>query len=251
MRDSIKKILGILLVGVGVFCGATQNVFAHVRHYVWTTEYNTLPKEEFELENWVSFKVPDGNPTNENTIEYQEELEYGITDRWTIAHYQRWKTIHQIGPDDSTVYEGFKFETKYRFGEKGKYWVDPLLYLELKTDVRKKHNVNALEGKIVLSKDIEKFNATYNQIMESEVDNGGRTEHEFALAASYEILPSVRVGAEFTGQFWNPEGHRNEFSLGPALAYEHKYFWVAAGGRFGLNHATDDAEARIIIGIPF
>ena len=247
----MRKLAWVPLI---VLCGLTWNtgeVSAHVRSYVWTAEYNTLPKGEFELENWVSFKVPDGRKTNENTIEYQEELEYGITDHWNIAHYERWKTINQVGPDDSTVYEGFKFETKYRFGEKGKYWLDPLLYLELKTDVRNKHNVNALEGKIVFSKDVRKFNATYNQIMESEVDNGGRTEHEFALAAGYEILPSVRAGAEFTGQFWAPGSHRNELSLGPTLAYEHKYFWAAAGGRFGVNHAADDKEARIILGIPF
>ena len=247
----MKQRIGILLVVMGMISWSARDVFAHVRHYVGTTEYNTLPQGEFELENWVSFEVPDGNRTNENAIQYQEELEYGITDRWNIAHYQRWKTINRIGSDDSTIYEGFKFETKYRIGEKGKFWVDPLLYLELKTDVRKKHNVNALEGKIVLSKDIEKLNATYNQIMESEVDNGGRTEHAFALAASYEIFPEVRVGAEFTGQFWNPEGHRNELSFGPALAYEHKYFWIAAGWRFGLNHAANDHEARLILGIPF
>ena len=239
-----------LLFLIGLSWSAGEG-WAHVRQYVWTTEYNTLPKGEFELENWVSFKVPDGRATNVNTIDYQEELEYGITNHWTVSHYERWRTINQVGPDDSTVYQGFKFETKYRFAEKGKLWIDPLLYLELNTDVRKEHKVNSLEGKIVLSKDIEKLNVAYNQIMESELDRGGRTAHEFALASSYEVLPDVRAGAEFTGQFWAPEGHRNELSLGPTLAYEHKYFWLAAGGRFGLNHAAADKEARIIVGIPF
>ena len=245
-----KGLVLFLLFLIGLFWGA-GNGWAHVRHYVWTTEYNTLPKGEFELENWVTFKVPDGRVTNNNTIDYQEELEYGITDHWTVSHYERWGTINQVGPDDATVYQGFKFETKYRFAEKGKLWIDPLLYLELNTDVRKEHKVNSLEGKIVLSKDVEKFNVAYNQIMESEVDRGGRTGHEFALASSYEVLPDVRAGAEFTGQFWAPEGHHNELSLGPTLAYEHKYFWLAAGGLFGLNHAADDKEVRIIVGIPF
>ena len=246
------KKLGLLgfVLWISVFLW-TKDSFAHMRRYVWTEVYNTLPRGTFEVESWTTLKVPDGNRTNANTWQYQGELEYGITDHWNVAHYERWKTKNKVGPDDSTVYEGFKFETKYRFGEKGKYWLDPLLYLELATDVREKHRANELEGKLVLSKDIGKFNAAYNQIIESEVDNGGRTKHEFRVAAGYEILPGFHAGGEFVGQHWAPGSNRNELSMGPTIAYEHKYFWIAAGGLFGLNHAADDKEARLIVGIPF
>lgn len=250
--DFRKKILGtclFLLLSIFVFC---QSAFAHARDYVWTEVYKTLPKNVFELESWVTFKVPDGGVTNANTIEYQEELEYGITDHWNIAHYERWKTTNRTGRrKDSTVYQGFKFETKYRFGEKNKYWLDPLLYLELKTDVRDKHNKNKLEGKIVLSKDWGKFNFVYNQIMESELDNGGRTEHEYRIASSYEIFSGVRAGLEVLGNYWKPSSHRNEISLGPSVAYENKYFWLASGVAFGANNAADDFQARILLGISF
>lgn len=247
----MKKLGWSLLVFLVTVNLTPRNIFAHARTYVWTETYKTLPQKGFEVESWTSLKVPDGNKTNENSFQYQEELEYGVTDHWTIAHYERWKTQNVVGPDDATFYEGFKFESKYRFGEKGKYALDPLLYLEWKTDVRKKHQVNTLEGKLVLSKDFGPLNVTYNQILESELDNGGRTEHAFAIGASYEVLPGFRLGSEFTGQYWAPGSHRNELSLGPALAYEHSYFWVALGGRFGLNHAADDKEARVIVGIPF
>lgn len=241
---------GILFFVLALAWGV-QDVFAHARSYVWTQEYKTLPKGVFELENFVTMKVPDGKTTNKNTIEYKEELEYGVTDRLNIAHYQRWQTINRVGPDDDTVYTGFDFEAKYRISDKGKLWVDPLLYLEFKTDVRKEHQVNTLEGKIILSKDFDKLNVTYNQIIESEADNNGRTEHGFAFAGSYEILPALRAGAEFTGLYWHPSDHRNEISLGPTLAYEHTYFWVALGGRFGINRAANDKEARVIVGILF
>ncbi len=247
-----RKMLGMVFFAgllMLVFC---QSAFAHARNYAWTEEYKTLPKNVFELENWVTFKVPDGGVTNANTIEYQEELEYGITDHWNIAHYERWKTTNRAGSGkDVTVYQGFKFETKYRFGEKGKYWVDPLLYLEFKTDVREKHNKNKLEGKIVLSKDWDKFNLVYNQIMESELDNGGRTEHEYRAAASYEIFSGFRPGVEVLGNYWEPGSHRNEIALGPSLAYEGKYFWLTAGLAFGANNAADDFQARIILGVTF
>ena len=253
-----NRLLGMMLGGLLAGFLFNGTAFAHARSYVWTEQYKTLPQGSFELENWVTFKMPDGTVKNENTIEYQEELEYGITDHWNIAHYEMWKTKNQAGLDasgspkkDSTTYEGFKFETKYRIGESGKYWLDPLLYLELEDEVREEHRNIKLEGKIVLSKDIDKLNVSYNQVMESELDNGGRTEHEYRLGASYEVFSGARVGVELLGNYWKPSSHRNEVSIGPTLAYEGKYFWVATGVALGANRAADDLEARAIVGITF
>lgn len=247
-----KKILGACLFLLLSILVCWQEAFAHARDYVWTEQYKTLPKNVFELENWVTFKVPDGGVTNANTIEYQEELEYGLTDHWNIAHYERWKTKNRTGAaKDSTTYKGFKFETKYRIGEKNKYWLDPLLYLEWATDPRDKETPNSIEGKIVLSKDLGKFNMTYNQIMESGLGRQGRTEHEYRVGMSYEIFSGFRVGGEAMGNYWKPSSHRNEISLGPSLAYENKYFWVASGVAFGTNNAADDFQARIILGVSF
>ena len=245
------KRLGMLaffiLWGV-LFCA--QDVFAHARTYVWTEEYHTIPKGGAEVEGWTTFDVPDGSVTNANEIEYQTELEYGVTDHWVVSHYERLITQNQPGNDDATNYEGFKFETKYRFGEKGKYWLDPLLYAEWATNFRNHDNPNALEWKLVLSKDLGKWNVTYNQIMENELGKGGRTTHEFSAGANYEVVESIRVGGEFTGEYWAPGSHRNKLSMGPTIAYEHKYFWVAIGALFGLNREADDHEVRVIVGIP-
>ena len=253
-----NKGLGMISLFLLSIFSLNENAFAHARNYVWTEEYKTLPKNTFESESRVAFKVPHGQQSNENTIEYQEELEYGITDHWNIAHYEFWKTKNQAGVDDngeplkdSTTYEGFKFETKYRLGEKGKFWLDPLLYLELETDVREEHRNNKLEGKIVLSKDFGKFNVAYNQIMESELDRGGRTEHEYRVGASYEIFSGMHAGGELVGNYWKPSSNRNEISIGPTLAYEAKYFWIASGIALGANHEADDFQARIILGITF
>lgn len=239
---------GFLLLAVFL---CAKDMFAHARTYVWTEEYKTLPQGNFEFEGWTTLKVPDGSKTNDHIFQYQGELEYGVTDHWTIAHYERLKTKNQPSSDDSTNYEGFKFESKYRIGEKGKYWVDPLLYLEWKTDFRQEDHPNEIEGKIVLSKNFGRVSVVYNQVVESELGENGRTKPEFRVGANYEIFPELRAGLEFIGQYWAPSTHRNELSLGPTIAYEHKYFWVAVGGLFAVNHAADDHEARVIIGIPF
>lgn len=247
----MRKQFGLaLLLCFGILLKASPAA-AHFRNYVWTQEYKTLPKNTFEIEGHTTLKVPDGNQTNKNTWQYQGELEYGITDHWNIAHYQRWKTHNRVGPDDSTVYEGFKFETKYRIGEKGKFWLDPLLYLEWATDVRAQHRANEFEGILVLSKDWQKFNVSYNQILESEIDRGGRTEHKFSVGTNYEFWPDVYGGAEFAGDYWAPGSHRNGISLGPTVSWENSYFWIACGALFGLNHEANDKEARVIVGVPF
>ncbi len=254
----MKKLGSVALFFLVTFFLFSKNVFAHNRNYVWTEEYKTLPKNTFELESRTTLKVPDAGKSNQNKWNYQGELEYGITDHWNIAHYEIWETENQAGVDgagvkkkDSTRYEGFKFETKYRIGEKGKYWVDSLIYLELETKVRPQHRNNVLEGKIVLSKDLGKFNITYNQIMESEVDRGGRTEHAYAVGMKYEIFSGVNVGLEVSGNYWKPSSHRNELALGPTLSYENRFFWVTAGVLFGANNHADDEQARLMVGIPF
>ena len=223
---------------------------AHVRTYAWNQEYQTLPQGTFEFEDWTAFKVPDGSKSNENAIQYQGELEYGVTDHLTITNYERWKTENVVGSDDSTVYEGFKFETKYRIGQRGKYWLDPLLYLEWATNPREHEHHNEIEGKLVLSKDFDKLNVVYNHIFESQLAGDGRTKHEFAVGANYELFSGLKAGVEFQGQYWNPGSHRNELSLGPTISWENKYFWVVAGASFGVNHAADDHQVRLIVGIP-
>lgn len=227
-----------------------RDASAHAKKYVFNREYKTLPQGMFELESWTKSKVSDWDKSNKNSFDYEQELEYGVTDNWTIAHYQTWQTSNQPGPDDSTYYKGFKFETKYRFGHKGKYWVDPLVYLEWVTNVRNRDNPNKIEAKIVLSKDFGDWNLNYNQVMESELGGGGRTEHGYTGGISYKLPHEFQIGMEAKGDYWRPGSHRNRFSLGPTIAWEGNYFWIAGGMAFGVNNSADDFEARIIVGIP-
>jgi hypothetical protein len=233
------------------------NAFAHERHYVWNAEYRTLPQGTFELESATTSTVPHFNKTNENDWDYTGEVEYGVTDRLIIANKETWTTENRSGSDedgvrnkDTTKFSEFAFEGKYRIGEVGKYWVDPLLYFEINRDPRKKGIPLSLEEKIVLSKDIGKANVTYNQIMESELGHGGKTTQSFTFGINYEVFDSIRLGVETQGQYWNPETHRDELAMGPTLSYVHQYFWVALGTLFGVNHAADDWQTRLIVGIP-
>jgi len=232
------------------FLVITDSAFAHNRRYVFSQEYRTIPQGGWEIESHTRLKVPNWNTSNKNTWEFHEELEYGITDRWTLAGYLVWRRNNRIGSNDSTVFKGTKLETKYRIGKKGQYWLDPLLYLEWVRNERDRSNESKVEAKLVLSKDFNKVNLTYNQIIESTLGDGGRTEHNFSFGANYELPHDFFAGLETKGNYWRPGNHRNKLSMGPTVAWEGTYFWVTTGVLFGLNRAANDIEARVIVGIP-
>lgn len=228
-----------------------SGALADWRRYAWTYEYMTMRRNTWELENYMTFKVPSWANSNTNSIEEWIELEYGITDHWDLAVYNMFLRSNKASGKDEDHYKGFKVRTRYRFGEKGKYPLDPLLYFEWIREDYRDRNPNKLEGKFILAKDIGKFNISYNQIIESRLGSGGRTEQKYAVGANYAIIPTFRLGVESTGDYYQPGNTKEKIHLGPTLAWANKYFWISGGFLFGANRAGDDFQSRILVGIPF
>ena len=64
------------------------------------------------------------NLSNNTKIVHQLELEIGMNERYDIALY------HQFEQQDTFKYKGYKVRGRYRIGEKNKYVLDPLFYIE-------------------------------------------------------------------------------------------------------------------------
>lgn len=225
--------------------GLISNSFADRRSYVWTYEYMTMPKGMWELEYYLTTEVPDINRSNINTIKPWLELEYGITHNWDVAMYQMWKFKNKRFENDSE-YEGFKLRTRYRFGRKGQFIVDPLIYLEYIRDATNWHKPNVGEAKLILAKDIAQLNISYNQILKGNLDSDGLAEWEYATGASYAVSNHLRFGLESKGNYT-----KDKFAAGPTVSFSTKKFFVTLGAAFGLNDRTDDLQTRMIVGIPF
>jgi hypothetical protein len=73
--------------------------------------------------------------------------------------------------------------------------VDTLLYFEYIMNPNAT-NQNTLEGKVILAKDIGKFNIAYNQIIKQELASDVKTKHEYAAGLSYAITPRFKVACE-------------------------------------------------------
>lgn len=239
----MKKYLLIALT-LAIIFGITPASYADKRSYVWTYEYMTMPKGMWELEAYVTSEVGNMHKSNINTLKPQLELEYGITDKWDVAMYQVWEFKNKRRENDSE-YKGFKLRTRYKIGEKGQFFVDPLLYFEyIRDDDFSKANVG--EVKLVLAKDIGNFNASYNQIVKRDLDRRGKTGNEYAAGLSYAFTPRLRVGLEAKGNYGT-----EKYALGPTLSYSFKKSFIALGSVFGLNRRTDDLQTRMIFGLAF
>jgi hypothetical protein len=233
LLDVRKRTIGFAML-IMVLLGV-NSAKADRRSYVWTYEYQTMPKGESEVEYYMTHKVPDFHKYDDkNTWEHQAEYEYGLTDRWDISIYQRWKQTN-TRRDDKFEYTGTKLRTRYRLGEKEMYPLDTLLYLEyIRPD--SSNEAEIMEGKVIIAKDFDKFNIAYNQILKVGINDN----------LSYEFNPRWKVGFETTGNYTE-----DKYYIGPTVSWASEKFWVGVGLLRGLNDRSDDLRARLIMGIPF
>lgn len=238
-RESLK-----VLVGLGLIMLITQSSYADKRSYVWTYEYMTMPKGMWELESYFTAEVPNMHRSNINTLKPWIELEYGITNNWDVSMYQMYKFKNKLAENDGQ-YDGFKLRTRYRFGQKNQFFIDPLIYLEYVRDPDF-HKPNVIEAKLILAKDLGDFNISYNQILERNLEREGKTDHEYATGLSYAFSPQFKFGIEAKGNY-----SKAKCALGPTFAFSTRHFWVSLGAAFGLNQRTDDLQGRLIVGVPF
>jgi len=229
------------LIGTVVLLGAfaVSPVWADQRNYVWTYEYGTLAKGNAEIEFYQTAVMKDKDVRSASDWTQQIELEYGVTDHFDVGIYQ---VYEQAADAPSLTYAGFKLKARYRVAEKNSLPVDVLFYLEQEESTAEG---NAVEGKLILAKDLGKFNLAYNQIYERKYETG-KGEHEYAAGVSYELAPWLRIGIESKGSY--TEG---EFAAGPTLAWMGNRIWANLGAVYGLNDKTRDREVRFLLGIPF
>jgi len=215
-----------------------SHLMADGRRYVWTYEYQTLHRGEAELESYTEFAHLDTDSGRQATTTLQYEYEIGMNNRFDVGIYQKFKQAHQ----SPIAYDGFKIRMRYRLGEKGRWPLDPLIYLEYKDNAAFDHS--ALETKLILARDFDKLNISLNPVLEFEFD-GDETEVEFEYTAglSYRLHPIVSLGLE-------TKGNTEQFYWGPTLSHGKQDLWFAFGLLFpGTTDTGADRLMRFIIGV--
>ena len=117
-----------------------------------------------------------------------------------------------------------------------------------------------LESKIILQKNIGRFVFAYNATLEGKWE-GDRFEErggEFAqsLGVSYEISPSLLLGAELLHEIDLPDWSEAEDSIvygGPNISYRHGNWWATLTPLVQLTDVAGevDVQTRLIFGFSF
>lgn len=224
-----------------VFFFLLNTVYADRRFFVWTYEYKTMERGKAEFEQYTTFSTLDlKNRETTTTTDLQIELEVGMTDRFDVGLYQ---TFSQA-PAGNLYYNGFKIRTRYRFGKRDQYLLDPLLYLEYKG--KPGYSESILEGKLILAKEIGNFLFAVNPILEIEFEEDEiEWEPEYSLGFGYRLSNLLSAGLEVKG---GSNGHY----IGPVLSHGSEKLWGAIGLVKHLSKRFEnesEMELRCIVGV--
>lgn len=245
-----KLVLFILL-------SLASSVVAGERHFANVYETTTAPKGGIELENWVTWETRRGGGDNTNLWKFRHEIEYGITDRLQLGVYlANWTLTHDATHRDSTRYESASAELIYRLTNPTTDALGTALYLEIEGG----HDIFALEGKLLLQKNIGCWVLAWNGVLEAEWSGHGLVERtcnlEQAFGVSYGFTPKFSAGAELVHEVsfenWSKSGP-NVLFAGPNVSWRFKRTFITAATLFQCTSVIDapDIQTRVIFGISF
>jgi hypothetical protein len=228
------------IIFVYLLIASTSSLFADHRNFVWTYEYMIMDKGLAEFESYQTFSTKDlDDMSNTTTTELNMEFEIGMNDFWDAAIYQNFKQV----PGGSLKYSGFKIRNRFKIGETGKYFLDPLIYIEYIGDGSfSKHEI---EPKLILAKTMGKFSFSLNPYCEIEkVEDEWEFTPKYAMGATYNLFNYFNVGFEF-------KGDKEVHYFGPTISHGSKSFWFALGTLFNLNEIKpgySKLQTRMIMG---
>ncbi|GEJ57250.1 hypothetical protein [Anaeromyxobacter diazotrophicus] len=219
------------------------------RYYGETYNAVTAPPGGLDVELWSTLTQPKAGSGDRQFWRHQVELETGITPRWDVALYNVFDRVQ----GETLQYQATKIETRYRLSDYGEWFVDPVLYLEVKKEWTADKPLG-FEGKLILGKDVGPLNVSVNALYELELIPGGGREHElgYATGLSYELAPWVRAGGEVFGAWHKADDAgdwASEHYAGPAVSFAWGRTWLVLAGGFGLTDTSQKNQLRAIFAL--
>jgi len=270
-----------VLTGVvaGLLCVTTAR--ADNRRFTYTYEPEVLPAGAMEFEQWVTLRTQrtgggDVKQGNFNKWEIREELEYGVTDKYSVSLYlnsaaESFRDYSQSPAVDTSNFEfnGISFENRYMLLNPADHAVGLTLYLE----PRYSGSEAEIEEKIILGQRIGDWKWAVNFVHATErKDNlhSIKGELEVDLGIARDLNPRWSVGLELRNHNEVPdysEWENTALFLGPSVSYRQETWWATLtvmpqihGANFSGNPDNNPrldlagherVNVRFIIGIDF
>jgi hypothetical protein len=221
---------------------AAPSLQADRRKYVWTYQYATIAPGEAEIEFYQTSKLD-----RVDSWEYRIEIEHGLTPRWDFSVYQ----IFAQKENEAFKWDAFQLRTRYRLAEPGRFFLDPLIYVEYRRKLDLSEP-NKLEAKLILARDFDRINLAVNPVYEFFFAPG-EPVHEIGLdlGLSYEFSYRFSAGFESTSRLELVKGGDNETSsyFGPTLSLASGRVFYTVGYAYGLTDDSNDARVRFLMGV--
>jgi len=209
-------------------------------------EYMTQPQGNLELEIWNDVDAPKEGGFDQAATLHRVELEYGVTDNWDFALYH----VFAQQPGASLKFDSWRLETRYRLFEKNVLPLDVELYLEGERPA----DFTApweIEEKLILEKDFGRFALVANFVAAQKIMHlyDGHA-WEVDAGARYELVPQLRLGAEFwTIQDTVAGVTTGSYYAGPSISFATSKLWLQIGAGFGLGDTSGATFVRSVIGL--
>jgi len=242
-------------LAAGVLAAAPAR--ADSRRFAWTYESGTMPRGVAEYEQWLTWRTDRDSDAKYDRLELRQEIEYGLTDRVQVALYLAdWRYTRTTAGSDTEL-RGTAVEVIWNLSDPVRTPLGVALYGEVKLDSRR----FALEGKLLLEKQIGNWILAYNAVVESEwegedwaEDNG---EFQQLLAASRAVTPRLAFGAELLHEVgvtdWEETGDAVFYGGPNANLLLGRGWWMTATPLLQLSDLADEpnVQMRLLAGVTF
>ncbi len=221
-------------------CGMALAANATERRFTYSYEPETLPKGAVEFEQWITLgtqRTTGGEVQQENFNKWKlrEELEFGVTDRYTLGLYMNFESesfrdtsVSPAVSESEFKFGGISLENRYMLINPANNPVGVTLYLEPTFGGEE----TEFEQKILIGQRHGDWKWVVNLTHATEWgDNFHETEGE--LEATFGIARDLRknwtLGLEFRNHNAWPEYDSFEhstYSLGPVVSYRTDKWWA-------------------------
>jgi hypothetical protein len=252
---------------------------ADERRFTYTYEPETLPEGGMEFEQWVTLRTQRTSDAevkqgNYNLWELREELEYGVTDNYSVSLYlnvdaESYQDYHFTPPVDTSsfTFKGVSIENRYMVLNPADHAVGLTLYLE----PRYSGDEAEIEEKIILGQRHGDWKWAFNLAHATEWSDNlhtfeGEVEASFGLAR--DLNQHWSIGLEVRDHNELPDyriWENTAVFLGPVVSYRQEKWWAALtvmpqiyganyngnpGGNSWLElEAHERLNVRLLIGI--
>ena len=211
----MKKIINLIVFSLLIVNANAQkkidSVESHSAIYdlfQYVEPYATIPKGEWEIhyrfEHLVYGSEKNSHPLP-NQWGHRTGIEVALSKKLMLEAFANFRQPEDHSEKNKLA--NLSFSLRYRIVDHNKFFVDPAVIIEYKQGFS--GGGSGVEGKLVLSKDIGRFNIVGNFGVESSgVEAGGSNKSGFELGSNfgiaYQFTNWLAIGGEYEHEFLGP-----------------------------------------------